>query len=270
MKTSGIYVDIESLFDLRQGLLGTSNIDIDTVTEYLLSEEYNFRETDHLKYLEPGAYKAAISNPKLEILEASTVTRILLSLQTKIDNIESRNKYYNETSVPEIILNVYPFVMSEEQMTQIRDLLFFKLGSSVLVNVVNFNIKDISPLFFKTSSITAAFIYDMSTWLSIHASTLENNKIHDTLIYFPAVYSEKPSEEELTKISKLGFKDPMSYTEYLLSPVASINFLPIVFYSNVVTAVSYLNRFEDSLKKDLSKPEDEGKYDDLLSKVQVP
>ena len=84
MKPSIIYVDMESLFDLRQGVLATSVSDKDTIVDYLLSEEYNFREIDEFKYTLPTAYNEIMKSPSKTILEHSCITRIFLSLKEKI------------------------------------------------------------------------------------------------------------------------------------------------------------------------------------------
>lgn len=270
MKHSVIYVDIESLFDLRQGFLATSDFEFEKLSDYLLSEAYNFRETDQLLFVNPTAYREAMREPDVRFLENSTITRILLSVKSKVDNIENRNKYYNETTVPEVMLNVYPFSFPEDKMEHIRNLLFYKLGSDCLVSVVRIEPVDVSPFFFKSSNVVSAFIYDMSTWVNNHIKALETVRIPDTILYFPSVLAEKPSEKEMKEITKLGFKDVHSYTEYIFSTVASVNFLPTVFYSNIVTALSHLKKFDESIKKDFGKNVNEEHIDDIIAKVPIP
>lgn len=244
MKTGIIYVDIESLMDLRQGHLATIGIDQKLISDYLLSEEYNFRENDDLKFSSRDSYIKNIKSSNFSILEASTITYILISILKKVNNIESRNKYYSETVEPEVMLNMYPFDVSEAQAEHIRNLLFIKLNKSVKISIAFLPPKDISPLFFKSSNVISAFIYDISGWLNEHAKSLETNKIHDTLVYTPGLYVIKPDEASIKTIRKLGFKDLMSYTTYLLSPSMTLNFLPVVFYSNIVTGMKYLEAFD--------------------------
>lgn len=267
MKQGIIYVDIESLMDLRQGHLATLGLEVTGLSNYLLSDEYNYRETDNLKFSSREAYKNDLNKGNLGILEGSTITHILLSLLRKIDNIESRNKFYNETLEPEVMLNVYPFDISDEQADHIRNLLFLKLNKSVKVSIAYLEPKDVSPVFFKTSNVISAFIYDLSDWLNIHGKTIEKIKMHDTLLYTPALYVIKPDLESEKKIHKLGFKDLMSYTTYLLSPAVSLNFLPVVLYSNIVTATKYLDQFNKEAHKEQLNPEDETDYGDICAKI---
>ena len=270
MKTSIIYVDMESLFDLRQGVIGTVAEDKEKAMEYLLSEEYNFRETDDLKFIPPGTYREAMKKPTKEILEASCITRIFLCIKQKIDAMENRNKYYNEDKEPSVLLNLYPFDFTEEESEHILNLLFVKLQTDCVINVANFPISTLSPYYCKSNGIVSAFIYRFKDWIDLHAEAAKNIPMHDTLLYFPALYEKLPTPEELKKLQKLGFKDPMSYMEYLLSSVASINFLPTVFYSNLVTALSYLDKFDSKLKEEFIDEEAEEKYGDIVSKIPVP
>lgn len=270
MKANIIYVDMESLFDLRQGFLATHVEDKEKVMDYLLSEEYNFREVDTFPFTLSQRYTDVIKQPTKELLEASSITRIFLSLKQKIDSIENRNKYYNESKEAQILLNLYPFTFTDEEAEHIRNLLFVKLGTECTINITNLSLKALTPIYIKMTGIVSLFIYDFKEWFKEHANALKTIQLHDTLFYFPAVYDKLPTEEEMKKINKLGFRDPMSYLEYILSPVTSVNFLPAVFYSNVVTALGHLEKFDGQLKNEFVNEEAEDTYDDILSKIPVP
>lgn len=270
MKPSIIYVDMESLFDLRQGVLATLVSDKDAVVDYLLSEEYNFREIDEFKYTLPTSYNEIMKSPSKTILEHSCITRIFLSLKEKIETIERRNKLYNESKHPQILLNLYPFDFTEEEAERIRDLLFIKLDSECSIELANFPVSTLSPYYCKANGIASAFIYRFNEWMTHHLEAVKVTPIHDTILYFPALYHKLPNKEELSKINKLGFKDPMSYLEYLVSSVASINFLPVLFYSNLITALGYLEKFNTQLNDEFVEEGAEEKYGDIISKIPVP
>lgn len=249
MKTGIIYVDIESLMDLRQGHLSTLEIEPEILSQYLLSDEYNFRSSDNFKFSTREEYKGNLNKSNLAILEGSTITYILTSILRKIDNIESRNKFFSETIDPEVMLNLYPIDVTDSQAEHIRNLLFTKLNKKTRVTVAYLPPKDISPTFFKSANVISAFIYDISIWLNCHGKSLETTKLHDTLVYTPALYPIEPDEESKKKIHKLGFKDLISYTSYLVSPAMSLNFLPVVFYSAIFTAMKHVADFEKEANK---------------------
>ena len=258
-ETSKIYVDLESLLDIRQAILYTLYPDQDKLMTYLDSEEYNFRQTDTFSIVNSADYDVAYKSRSTDLLPYSTITHTLISLKTKLANLEKRNIYYGETKTPEIVLNIYPFTLTTEQTEQIQNLLFVKLETNTLVTVVSISPLELSPYFIKNGSFTACFIYNFSEWMNFHSKSLEDNKLTDTILYFPAIYVSY-DEKEQEKIVKLGFKDVFNYTEFLLSSVANINFLPTVFYSNLITASRYLKKFNQELK-DTDLTQDSEKID---------
>jgi len=254
--TSKIYVDIESLLDIRGAIL-SQLLDEDTLANYLNSEEYNFRQIDKFPIVNQDEYDQIDANKDIDLIPFSIVTYILVALKSKISNLEKRNIFYNEKKMPEVILNVYPFNFPESQIEDLQNALFIKLEANTLVNIINLPPKEISPYFINNSGIISCFIYNFKEWMNNHAESLEKTKLLDVFLYFPALYYETPNEEELKKVTDLGFKDLFSYTEYIFSPVANINFLPVVFYSNLVTASLYLEKFNDILKSETLSRESE-------------
>jgi len=267
-ETSKILIDIFSLLDIRQAILYSLYEDKEKLSDYLLSEEYNFRGIDVFPNINEIEYNNKLKECSLELLPFSTITYLIISIKTKLSNIEQRNNFYRENKVPEVILNVYPFKLNSKQVEQLQNILFVKLDTNTLVNIVNLPPKEISPLFIKNGGFISCFMYDFSEWIEQHSSSLENIKLTDTILYFPSISKAKISEEELSKITKLGFKDIFGYTEFLFSSVANISFLPTVFYSNLITAMGYLSKFNDILKnKKLDKEED---INIDLSNINIP
>jgi len=241
-----IYIDIESLLDLRQGTLNYLTEDIETVLNLINSDKYNFREIDDFSDLVPiDEFKKIYNNPPLDIIGMSTITYLVNVLKSKIDNLEKRNVFYNEQKKPEIVLNLHPFKLSKEQQDIFVDMFFTKLDTETFISVIYLPIKDISPYFIQSNNFISCFIYNVSEWLDCHLDALRKLKLHDNLIYFPSIYSKKGTEEEIKYIEQLGFKDIFGYLEFLLSDVASINFLPVLFYTNIISATVMIEKYGD-------------------------
>jgi len=246
-ETAKILVDLDSLLDIRQAIL-SNLLNIEDLTNLINSEEYNFRDTDIFPNIDKDKYDEINNNRTDNLLPRSTISYILNILKTKIVNLEKRNTFYGETKTPEIILNIYPYNLTKEQIEHIQNLLFIKLDSKCLVNVINKSIEELTPYFIKSSDIITCFIYDFTIWLEKHTDALSAVKLPDTLFYFPSIYKIKYDKKQLEEINKLGFKDLFSYVEYLYSSVANISFLPIVFYSNIITASILIEKYNDVLK----------------------
>lgn len=270
-ETSKIYVDIASLLDLRAAML-LQLMKKDELATFLNTDEYNLRQIDEFKQVDQAAYQQLRNDMPVDLIPCSVITYILTSLKSKLNNLEKRNSFYNEKKVPEVLLNIYPFELSESQTKVLQNMLFVKLETNTMVTIVRMTPADFTPYFIKNSGIVTAFLYDFSEWMGIHTAALDKVQLTDTIMYFPALGYELVSEQDLKKITKAGFKDVFGYTEYLYSSKVSLNFLPVVFYSNMVTASFYIDKFNDVLKDVSLLPEnDEGKENGNSSPtIQVP
>ena len=94
-KYSIIYVDLETLLDIRQAIL-LSLLTEEEVTEIIFSDKYNFREVEEFPKVTKEQYQLLYSNLNKSLLPKSTITYIINILETKIANLEKRNIYYGE------------------------------------------------------------------------------------------------------------------------------------------------------------------------------
>lgn len=266
--TARIYVDLESLFDLRQAALLTLTRDPKTLAQYLNSEAYNYRQSDTFPEVDPTEYRQVYQGKNMALWSKSTITHILTLLQTKITNLEKRNTFYNEKKIPEVVFNTYPLTLTDAQQEQIQNLLFVKLGGNCLVTLVHLPVQELTPYYFSHSGYVSCFLYNFSDWVNAHGKALESAKMPDLLLYFPSLYHETKDAHKLQEIEKLGFKDLFAYVEYLFASVVSVNFLPVVFYSNAVTASVYLRQFNTTLSQEsLLDPEQNREVEQLLSRT---
>lgn len=268
--TSKILVDLDSLLDVRGSIL-LRLMDQEKLSVYLNTDEYNFREIDLFPIDNKEEYNRLNKERPADLIPNSIVTNILTCLKSKLANMEKRNNFKNENKTPEVVLNVYPFKLTDGQIKSLQNLLFVKLETNTLVNVVSLSNKELTPYFIKANGFTACFLYNFKEWIGEHTEYLDKNKMPEIFMYFPALYHEMKDVKDLDVIKKLGFKDLFAYTEYLFSSVINLNFLPVVFYSNLVTASLYLDKFNDVLKDEkLSEDNTEEKPNgDSSTKIQV-
>lgn len=267
--TNKILVDIQSLFDLRQAAL-SFEYDTDKLIDFISKDVYNFREFDVFPDLPKTFYKDKLKSKNKHLLPRSTITYIFHVLKTRIDNMEKRNAYYNESNRPEIVVNVYPFVLSEKDQDILKNLIFVKLKSECLISIINVHSKTLSPFYLKASNFVAAYLYSFSEWIEHHADSLSDKSRLDTLLNFPALGEGEKDKEMDKKLQMLGFKDIFTYTTYLFSSAVTITFLPVIFYSNLTTAMVYVEYFNNELKKETSaKAEsiDEAAIDEILKNI---
>ena len=264
-KYSIIYVDLESLLDIRQAIL-LSLLSEEEVTQIIFSNDYNFRETEEFSKVSKEQYQLLYSNLNKSLLPNSTITYIINILETKIANLEKRNIYYNETTFPKLLINTYPFNLNEKERNIFRNMVFMKLKNKCEIDIVEMPIDNLTPYFIKTNNIITIFMYKFNDWLSKHSEALNNIKLLNTIFYFPSLFAEKPSSEDLSKIKKYNFNDIFLFMQFLYSNITSINFLPIFFYSNLIVADTIIKKNKNIISSlNLGEIEDV----DISSKIQV-
>lgn len=269
METAKIYVDIESLLDLRQAALYKLVEDKEKLATYLNTDDYNCRVYDRFSIVDQKKYDHVYSILKKEDLQYSTVTYILFHLRNKINHLENRNKYYGETKKPELVVNTFPIIMSPEEANYIRNLIFVKLKTDAIISMVYIPTRDLSPYYLKTNGVVSCFMYNISKWMNLHMDALSTQKLPDTILYFPAIGHEEIDSKEEERVRKMGFSDHFSYLEFFMANVVPINFLPVPFYSNLITASVYTEKYGDQMKKHPLDNE-EKKHGDSSSEIQVP
>jgi len=250
VETSVIYVDIDSLFDLRQArllyYLDKENKLDDKVYEYLGGKTYNIRSIDLFPFIDKETYNNL--NIK-EIFKYTHITYIAELIRLKVDNLAKKDVFFGKTKVPQVLVNTYPFRFTIEEKATIQDALFSFLKKEVIIDIIEMDSKELSPIFIKSNNIYYAFIYDISYWFNHHLDNLDNFPIPETVIYTPTLYKEIPHEDDLRVIKENGFKDPFTYMEFLLTNKVILNYLPVFFYSHILVSKEYIEKFSFELIK---------------------
>lgn len=243
-----IYVDMESLFDLRQGFLTTKGLTPLELNEYILNDEYNNRETDELMGFTREDYRKEVDEGNMDIVKGSIVTYIGNEIFNRIQNMTANNVVDGAHYIPEVWLNQGNFEFTNEEIDMLKNLMFVTFGSVCNVDVLYIPLKQLSPSFIEENNIRLVYMYDCSEWLNLHGNHLTNNPIPKTEFYFAPIYSNYDLDA-IEKLKEIGFRDGFSYVEFVMSPHTKCRFYPTVFYSNNVISTA----IQQSLLKDLQK-----------------
>ena len=244
--TNKIYVDIQSLLDLRQSVLVA--LMGEEALEYVNKEDYYLRVTDNFP-VDLQEMKEMLSTGDVRCLNNTTVTYISTLLTNNLVQMEKLSVFNGDSNRPELLINIYPFKFKDSTVASLKDAIFIKLQHPVLITVVSEPISTWSPSFIKHSGIKQFYCYDTTTWLNNHSSKLEAGDLRECRVYFPSLGHVLPTKHDIRELQKLGFKDIFGYTEFILAPYVKIQFLPVVFYSNLITATMVLDGFNEELVK---------------------
>ncbi len=264
-QTSKIYIDLESLLDLRQGMMFPLYKDKEKLANYISSEKYCFRTIDLLDTeSEVLDYNEHIQEAGSNILLGANLTYCITVLNSKADGLEKRNSVMGIKSEPEIVINTYPIKLTDLACEVIRSGVFKKLINPCYITLVYMEPKELTPYFIKSNNFATCIIYNYSSWLNENLEKAREERISNCSFYFPALTKSVPTDEEKKTLEATGFKDPFGYLEFILSTVMDVSFLPTLFYSNVITATAYLHDLE---KTEPEKTEKEEEIDKEVEKT---
>lgn len=268
-----ILTDIHSIFDLRQSKIAMLG-DVEKTKDYLVSEEYNFRQIDNFSsVIDMDRYNKYYDIK--ELLMYTTVTYVLALIKMKIDSLEKINNLKSSFSIAEVVINTYPYTLSEKLKNVLQNAIFVKLGKSCYVELICLAPKEITPLYITNTGINYMYMYDYSDWLNANSDAMDKVPMTSVVMYFPALYKVNPTEVDIKKLSMTGFKDFFSYVEYLYSYRTSLKFLPVLMYSNELIASGFLEKMnvkiKESSQKEITEFLNKGGFDgNISSKIQVP
>ena len=266
--TNKIYVDIQSLLDIRQSVLAQL-MGVEETLTYINTDEYNFRDIDKFP-VDMEAYKNLMDNKDGLALRQATITYIEVVLKSKINSLEKIGGFSDDSIQPEIVLNTYPYQLTREAVGLLQNAVFLKLGQNCHVKVVYDAVSVWSPVFIKQNKVSAAFIYDLTSWMNRHGESLSTQGMKECNIYSPAIGKIELTPAEDKQIKKLGFNDIYAYTEYIMSSACRIQFLPIVFYTNIVTATVLLDKHKSVVESlaEVERERTKGLAEDILKTVE--
>lgn len=260
MEKMVMYIDIESLLDLRQGFLVTKGKQWEEVFEYLNSIDYNNRVSDNLMEFSNKEYRQEVANGNVDLIKNSILTHVFTTLLGKLMNVSVKSNIDNVKYIPEVWVNVYPFELTEEEIDGIKNGLFHHINMDCYIEVISRDIKELTPHFIKEANIDTCFIYDVSTWINTHGNKLTRSPCIETEIVMPPIYEVEPTEEELEKLKQIGFEDGFDFLQTMASFYTKLTFLPITFYTNHLIANEIILGFKEEFEKETQEKSKE--YED--------
>jgi hypothetical protein len=264
-----IYIDIQSLLEMRQSCL-IHLMGQDAAIAYIHTEDYYLREIDDFP-VDHVAYEQLLAENAPVTLSRATVTYMLSVLTNRLSQSEKMNAFNDTKGQGELIVNTYPHRFTDGVLDRFKNALFMKLDVPVTITMVCEPLPVWTPSFIKLSGISQFYCYNGAEWLEQHAAQVSGGALQGVRLCFPTLGRAKLDKLGIKALQKTGFKDIFAYTEFLFAQFVKVEFLPVVFYSNLITASAVLETFNESVKKTPLNPVEEGvSCGDIIHPVQVP
>jgi hypothetical protein len=243
---SGIYADIDTLFDTR---LATLALIHENVALEALRSGYHIRDFDEFPNVNHADFKELYATRDPEVLFNSPVTKIPDMIR---DAIKGMFKQTLETPFATKItldINFYPYVVTEQV-------------AASLINTfkeMTIGVADIRAVWIPPEKLSAKYCaekyslmikYDYSEWIDHLAKTdeLKRNPLTIVTLYCPRLYFVKRPTKQLEIKLRMQNQDLFLNTEKMFSPLINLKLLTIDYF-----CASLGEGVEDAIILDLLK-----------------
>ncbi len=161
VKNSGFFTDLDSILDTR---LGTIVRFYNDKFEDVIKNGYLNRDRDLFKGIDPEDFKQQYAKRDKLTLKASMMTSVLSLAKDFCKQIYEGNIKTPFIHRPKIIVNIYPYVLTEEEQKLIREVVMYRISKLCDVQLVNMSFDRITPGYLN-SNISMAAIYEPFEWL---------------------------------------------------------------------------------------------------------
>lgn len=167
---SNIYIDFESLYDLR--LATVALINPSAAAQMLTMEKYKVRLIDDFSLLDLGIqdheYRRAYAQRNIDTLLLAPMTELMMQLRTHV--MEEIRKVTGvmtaeESSRPKIIINYWPFSeLTPTEVDAFRDCIRVHAGGWFEYEMICTPPTELNMYWWRDQQIGLGFIYDYSQW----------------------------------------------------------------------------------------------------------
>jgi hypothetical protein len=227
MNAKKVYVDIQSLLDLRMGALVT----ISPEFAFALSEDFSYYDrkvekfgSESLGYLDKKNYDAVCNKYKTEILKNSILTKAHLFVLDLCCTFAEK-EMGTPTAVPiEISVNTYPYAFTQKEINELILCLTQYLGNIFAITVNCTDLKNLSVSDIADNYL-AMVMYNPKPWLDAHARVLQRGSAKHVKLYTPRVNHIREFTEEENKQLKRTGQDLFEITKLALAPAIGIEYI---------------------------------------------
>lgn len=250
-ETDKVYCDLESLLDLRQGVL-RSLMDGEALADYMTGDVYNLREKDEFP-VDMMEYKRLLASGDFELIKQSTINFNIGTIGARMMDLSKKNTGVQGGKDQELVINTYPFQLSDEILEQFREGVFHYLKGKGFISFIHEPLSNITPLYLQANHVSYAFIYRFNEWLDAVGDGFVKNPTPDILVYAPALIFQTPNMAKQYEYHRKGFDDAHSMLTLLMSQHIRFTFVPVFYYSNHMVASRYDQRYIKRGKKEHGK-----------------
>lgn len=182
----GIYLDLDTLFDTRYGLI--KQIDKTILIDMIKDESYFFRIYDEFKYINNVLFNFLYLRRDKTTLQQSPVTKVIEAIAAELMLLDDKKLQSGEMKITIVDINVYPYTLNEVEEKRIRNILnLLLLNNNIDIRFINIDPKDLT-LGHVNERYTTMFIYDGLKWLDYHMA-IKDGVATSTKLFIPSLFT---------------------------------------------------------------------------------
>lgn len=222
--THVIYAELDVLIDTRATLLRW--LDPELFKQSLISGRYQKRFKDQFYYLGSNLFKELYRRRDKEVLQSPKYTYIVEFLNQLSFTYREDSVLQGGSGDVEIIINVYPYVLSEEELETLEKKFMERFKS--IRKVITCNIENVTPKWLKEKDVITLSMYNGIKWVNknLTRGLLRKDPISEMLLLTP----------KLIDGGKVGVQTEEILAEFELmsNPYINLQFVEVNYF-NITT-----------------------------------
>jgi hypothetical protein len=215
-----IFVELDALMDTRAGTLALMGND---ALETCVTAEYFKRLNDFFKV---EGFKEKYQKRDISTLKQSMVTPVLRMIKEFVKSTLLNNLNSPHVFKPEIILNIHPYTLSEQESSRFIEILASVTNMEADIRIVSMDNDELSAQYVR-NHVSVMVMYHGIAWMDVQADAGRFNKraCPDVTVICPALLVKENVDME---------RNPFQILETITAPIIGLKFFPIEDFSMIV------------------------------------
>lgn len=228
----GIYLDLDVILDTRLATI-FNHFGEDKMLEVLKSKKYFDRIEEEFEGIDKKEFALAYASRDKKVLFNSLKTKIVELVVAMLFEELSNSSAVPTSSKPKVILNTYPYDLSEQEVNTIVKSIVYLTNKKFDVEAVSMSMEELTPDFIM-KNINHMFFYNYGPWAEAQNERLKKVKLQNIHVYTAGIYFDrKPNEKELEAIKQFNMH-PFKLHEVTVSLFFNLKFLAPENYCGVI------------------------------------
>ena len=224
-------VMLDTLLDTRLGKLVTINPTKAAEIDHL---SYSKRKHDNFwdVYDWVDEEKFTSVNEDVTLLMNALVTNFVRELAIQLKKQLQLKASHNGSQVLSFTINLYPYVLSEDEKIELVKTVQSLLEDTVPVNTCFVPYESMTPGYIN-SNYDFVGMYEMDKWLNLHSTSLETAPMAGVTWCVPGIFRKEIGEDAMEKLEMTKEDDALATLEFMLAPYMNLVFRDAMTFSRI-------------------------------------